>query len=299
MKIELRNVSRSFGDVQALADVSLEVREGETLGLVGPNGSGKTTLLKILVGLIPPTSGEIAVNGRVPAPAEWPRLRTRIGYMPERVSFYDNLSAAEVLSFYADLKGVSGERVGPMLDRVGLKAARDRRVGGYSKGMRQRLNLAQALLADPDLLVLDEPTSGLDPVAIREFYDFLSGIRRERAVSVVHSSHILAEIEGRIDRAAILKDGRLKAAGSLEELRSSLNIPLRLILSLRGTAGDLGAALAAEGAYDLVAGNGTIEASVSAGNKMRVMSVLMHRESEIRDLTIREPSLEEVFFGVD
>ena len=286
-----------FGEVEALKDVSLNVREGETLGLVGPNGSGKTTLLKILVGLIPPTSGEIVVDGRVPAPAEWPRLRTRIGYMPERVSFYDNLSAAEVPrstpTSRASPASGSGRCWSAWASQPSATAA-----WGYSKGMRQRLNLAQALLADPDLLVLDEPTSGLDPVAIREFYDFLSGIRRERAVSVVHSSHILAEIEGRIDRAAVLKDGRLKAAGSLEELRSEPQHSAPPHSLLRGPASDLGAALAAEGAYDLVAGNGTIEASVSAGNKMRVMSVLMHRESEIRDLTIREPSLEEVFFGV-
>ncbi|MBI1865569.1 MAG: ABC transporter ATP-binding protein, partial [Nitrospirae bacterium] len=118
--------------------------------------------------------------------------------MPERVSFYDNLSAAEVLSFYADLKGVSGERVGPMLDRVGLKAARDRRVGGYSKGMRQRLNLAQALLADPDLLVLDEPTSGLDPLMEAAFRETI-GEAKKRGGTVFLSSHIMSEVEALCD----------------------------------------------------------------------------------------------------
>ena len=298
MHVSLESLSKRYGPVTALEDVTLEIREGEFLGLVGPNGSGKSTLLKLLLGLIRPTSGTLRIDGREPDPTQWKRIRREIGYMPEQVLFYDHLTGEETLSFLGQLKGVSGEAVKAVLEQVDLAREADRKVREYSKGMRQRLNLAQALLGEPRMLILDEPTSGLDPVAVREFYCFLESYRRQRPVTVLFSTHILAEIEDRIDRVVILQGGRLRALGALSELHQRLRLPLRLSLVLRAQDPGLEEALAREGAYDLAYRNGELQAHAPAECKTRLLALLLERRENIQDFSITEPSLEEVFFGI-
>ena len=204
------------------------------LGLVGPNGSGKSTLLKMILGISRPTAGEVLANGDGLTDAGWRLLRKKIGYMPERVAFYDNLTGRETLSLFARVKGGDLAGVAGILKKVGLEAAADRKVGGYSKGMRQRLNLAQALSNDPDLLVLDEPTSGLDPVGTGEFYAIVAEARSRKKLTVILSSHILAEIEDQMDRVAVMKSGCLKAVGSLRDFYTNLRLPLKITLSVNG-----------------------------------------------------------------
>lgn len=296
--LEFRNISKNFGEIKAVDAVSLEIKEGEMLGLVGPNGSGKSTLLKIMLGIAKPSSGKVIVNGGELTEKGWKDFRKRIGYMPERVSFYDNLTGTETLELFSRVKGGDAGIIGDILKKVGLEAVSDRRVGGYSKGMRQRLNMAQALLNDPDLLVLDEPTSGLDPVGTKEFYNILSDVRARKKLTVLLSSHILAEIEEKVDRVAVIKNGSIKAVGGLEELYTGLKLPLRISISISGRSEAIEELLKKEGAVDISYKDGYLRASVSREDKLRVLSAILERKGSFIDFSIREPNLEEVFFGI-
>lgn len=223
--IEMASVGKRFGKLAALNDVSLRLGEGEVLGLMGHNGAGKSTSMKLILGLIRPSSGELRVFGHDPSGAEANDLRLRLGYLPENVQFYEQLSGREVLRYFAKLKRVGHGVVDTLLERVGLTHAMHRRVKTYSKGMRQRLGLAQALIGEPRLMLLDEPTVGLDPMATRDFYAMVDELRG-RGVSVILCSHVLPGVERHIDRAAILGQGRMLASGSIDELREAANLPL-------------------------------------------------------------------------
>jgi Cu-processing system ATP-binding protein len=186
--IEFAAVSKSFGDVEALAPLDLRIGDGEWLGIFGRNGSGKTSLLRILVGLAPPSSGELRIDGVVPDERAWKSFRRRLGYMPERIVFHENLSGRRTIEYYARLRGLDPGQALDVLDRVGLAGAAGRKVGSYSKGMRQRLCFAQALLGDPEILILDEPLDGLDPHGVHQFFALLRGIENR---TVVFTSHQL------------------------------------------------------------------------------------------------------------
>ena len=298
MILKLEQISKNYDQIRALDSVTIEIREGEALGLVGPNGSGKTTLLKVLLGITRPTSGKVLIRGEAPTDKDWKNFKKALGYMPERVSFYDNLTGTETLRLFARVKGRKLDDTREIVERILSKDVLGRRVGGYSKGMRQRLNLAQALLNEPDVLVLDEPTSGLDPVGTREFYDILEEVRGRRKLTVILSSHILAEIEDKTDRVAIMKNGTLKAIGRLEELYTGLEIPLKIIVKIRERDEILEELLRKGGADSLSYQNGYLCANVPNEKKMTVMSALMEERDRFLDISIREPSLEEVFFGV-
>ena len=225
--IEFHGVTRRDGDVVRLDALDLWVSEGEVLALLGHNGAGKTTTMKLILGLLSPSEGSISVLGGAPDGAHAETLRRRLGYLPENVSFYEQLSGREVLEFFARLKRVDRRQVAALLEQVGLGAAAKRRVKTYSKGMRQRLGLAQALLGEPRLLLLDEPTTGLDPAATRDFYETVRSLR-ERGCTVLLSSHVLPGVEPYIDRALILGGGRRLALGSLATLRAEAALPMTI-----------------------------------------------------------------------
>jgi Cu-processing system ATP-binding protein len=295
---EFKEISKNYGDVKAVDSISLKINEGEILGLVGPNGSGKSTLLKLMLGITMPSSGQISFSGKELTQKDWKEIRKRIGYMPERVNFYDNLTGKETLELFTRIKGGDLADTDKLLKRVGIDEASHRRVGGYSKGMRQRLNLAQALCNDPDLLVLDEPTSGLDPVGTKEFYNILSDVRARKKLTVILSSHILAEIEEKINRVAILKAGALRAVGSFEELYSGLKLPLKITIALKERDESLEGLLRSGGAADIGYKEGYLTASIQREDKLRLLSEVMNRNGSFVDISIREPNLEEVFFGI-
>ncbi len=291
----LDGVTKYYRDVRGVEEISLTIRQGEFLGLVGPNGSGKSTLLKIMLGLLRPNSGRILFNGEPVDDRGWRELRRRIGYMPERISFYDNLTGLETLRLFARIKGCEvDETVKRLLPGDALR----RRVGGYSKGMRQRLNLAQALMGTPDILVLDEPTSGLDPSGRLEFYSLIEEIREQRVLTVVLSTHLLAEVEERVDRVVIMRDGRIKAEGSITELYKRLNLPLKVYITVKGRDTVLEDLLRLEGARGLLYKNGYLIAEVPPERKMSLLGLLMEKRERFEDIEITEPSLEEVFFGI-
>jgi Cu-processing system ATP-binding protein len=296
--LRVQEVTKNYGPIRALDNISLDVREGEALGLVGPNGSGKTTLLKIMLGILRPTSGTVAFRGRELSEKGWKEFKKSVGYMPERVSFYDNLTGKETLKLFARVKGADTKSTSELIARILSEDLLRRKVGTYSKGMRQRLNLAQALVSEPEILVLDEPTSGLDPVAIREFYDILEEVRSARNLTVILSSHILAEIEDKTDRVAVMKNGALKAIGRLEELYTGMNIPLGITIKTDKPDDVLEEVLREAGATELTYQNGYLRANVPGDKKLSILSALMEEKDRFSDISIREPSLEEVFFGV-
>ncbi|WP_444678768.1 ABC transporter ATP-binding protein [Halomonas sp. E19] len=225
--IECHGLTKRHGELTRLDALDLTVQEGEVLALLGHNGAGKTTTMKLILGLISPSAGTLSVLGGAPDGPHAETLRRHLGYLPENVSFYEQLSGREVLAYFARLKRVDRQQVDTLLERVGLGHAAKRRVKTYSKGMRQRLGLAQALLGEPRLLLLDEPTTGLDPAATRDFYETVRELR-ERGCTVLLSSHVLPGVEPYIDRALILGAGRRLALGSLDELRREAALPLTI-----------------------------------------------------------------------
>jgi ABC-2 type transport system ATP-binding protein len=219
-------LQKRYGRQQAVEDVSLEVRRGEVVGLLGPNGAGKTSVIKMLLGLVHPDAGEVMLLGR---PAADPATRTRVGYLPELFRYQPWLSAAEVLTLHVRLSGVvvSDQEQRDCLALVGLADRARDRVGGFSKGMQQRLGLAVALVARPELVVLDEPTSALDPVGRVDVRDIVLSLK-SRNVAVLLNSHLIGEVERVCDRVVILDRGRVAASGTLAELLGQREVRLHL-----------------------------------------------------------------------
>jgi Cu-processing system ATP-binding protein len=233
--IRLQTVTRRFGAQVAVNEIDLVLRPGECVGLVGHNGAGKTTIIKLMLGLLRPSSGRVLVLDQDPTTPAGARARQALGYLPENVALYPALTGSEILRFYARLKGADPAGNKPLLDRVGLAEAAGRRVGTYSKGMRQRLGLAQALLGRPQALLLDEPTSGLDPALRQSFYALLREVRQAGA-AVLLSSHALAELSGEVDRIVVLNRGRKMADGDIQELHRLIGVRPRIRLRLGADA---------------------------------------------------------------
>ena len=209
LAIRTRGLRKAFNGKVAVRNLTLEVPRGEVFGFLGPNGAGKSTSVKMLLGLVFPTSGEAQVLGR---PVGDVKTRSRVGFLPEHFRFYDWLTPTELLRLHGRLYGMSQpklrERVPVLLDLVGLTSHRDKHLRNFSKGMLQRIGLAQALLNEPDLIFLDEPTSGLDPVGRRLVRDIIKG-QRDRGATVLLNSHLLGEVEITCDRVAFIKDGEV------------------------------------------------------------------------------------------
>ena len=225
--IQINGLIRRFGAFTALDGVDLDVVPGEFLAMAGHNGAGKSTLFKLLLGLMKPDSGRLRVFGQDPCGRGARALRQRIGFLPENVIFAGNLTGLELLRFFARLRGVPPGDCDGLLDQVGLNEARKKRIRTYSKGMRQRLGLAQLLLGEAEILILDEPTTGLDPESRRHMFKLLEE-RKARGATIILSSHTLSEVEEHADRLALLKDGRLVACGAVGELRRDSALPIRI-----------------------------------------------------------------------
>lgn len=284
--------------VEAVRGISLEIRRGEIFGFLGPNGAGKTTTLKMLMGLIFPTRGRAELLGQaVPSrPA-----RRRLGYLPETPYFYEYLTPEEFLDFAGALcdlpRAVRRRRADELIARVGLSHARGRPLRKFSKGMLQRIGIAQALIGDPELVILDEPMTGLDPVGRKEIRDLILALRQE-GKTVFFSTHILPDVEMTCDRVAIVVGGRLRAVGPLASLLSTELLSTEVVLRA-GPAGELpplpegarrlpGGVMAADVALELPARadlDGFLRAALASGAS--VVSVSPRRES-LEDLFVRE-----------
>ena len=218
--LSVKGLGKRYGAVDAVAGVDLELRRGEILGVLGPNGAGKTTTILMVLGLTEPSAGTVSVHGFDPArdPLE---VKRRIGYLPDSVGFYDGLSARENLRYTARLAGVRRAEIetsiARALDRVGLESVADRRVGSFSRGMRQRLGLAEVLMKGVELAILDEPTSGLDPQATFELLDMIRDLKAD-GTAVLLSSHLLDRVQAVCDRVALFHEGRVVLEGTVGEL---------------------------------------------------------------------------------
>lgn len=287
------SVTKHYGKVAAVEDVTLELQPGAATALVGHNGAGKTTLIKLLLGLIRPTSGEVEVLGSDPGGRRGAAARSALGFLPENVAFHGAMTGHELMAFYARLKRQPKARSGELLSLVGLEHAAGRRVSTYSKGMRQRLGLAQTLIGQPRLLLLDEPTSGLDPASRMEVFDMIDRLRKEGATVLV-STHALAEIGQRVDRVAILNQGRMLAVGSLEELRRKTSMEVRVRLRVRPcTTGRLLECLPAV-ARCIERDEAHLGLAVPAESKMDLLRWIAGR-GEIEDVDVTTPGLEELY----
>lgn len=291
--IEIVAVCKDYGRVHALHDLTMQVSQGEVLGLLGHNGAGKTTAIKLILGIIEPTLGKVEVLGHSPTGKSARTLRMQWGYLPESVSFYEQLTGREVLDYFAQLKHVSAHERDGLLERVGLDEAADRRVKTYSKGMRQRLGLAQALLGRPRLLLLDEPTVGLDPIAVRDFFSMLNDLRRQ-GTTVILSSHVLPGIEQHIDKVAMLREGSLQACGTLDELRRQAGLPMKICASGSWPPGFWQSRLDERGIAHYKVNGAHLEIDTPLDAKLDVMRLLLSQDS-VHNLDVQSPSLESLY----
>ncbi len=291
--VALQNVSKRYGKVVALRDVSFNLSAGETVALVGHNGAGKTTLLKLMLGLVQPTAGSIRVLGEDPAAGQF-AARRRLGYLPENVAFNSALTGRETLAFYARLKGEPVAKSLALLDRVGLGPASTRRIGTYSKGMRQRLGLAQALIGEPLVLLFDEPTTGLDPALRLTFYDIVAELHA-RGATVVLSSHALTELEDRASRVVIVNRGIAIADGSIDELRRRAPLPTRI--HLKAAEGGIGAVRDWLGpAASLRQINGSeLVVDAAPARKLELLRRFTAPGAPISDIDVIPPTLEDLY----
>lgn len=290
--VSASGVSKRYGTVHAVRDVTFTLNAGETIALVGHNGAGKTTLIKLMLGLIRPTNGTVTVLGEDPSRGDF-HVRQRLGYLPESVSFHMALTGRETLAFYARLKRVTLGSADALFERVGLaEEAADRPVRTYSKGMRQRLGLAQALLGEPRVLLLDEPTSGLDPALRRSFYDLITQLKSSGA-TVLLSSHALTELEDRADRVVIVNRGLTIADGTLDELRHIARLPTRIGVTLTDAASSPG--WTEGGIRWRRTVSGAFEAEVAPEHKIRLLHDMTADPSRLSSLSVVEPTLDELY----
>lgn len=248
--IETHELTKRYGSFVAVDGLDLAVRHGEVFGLLGPNGAGKTTTILMLLGLTEPTAGSARVLEHDPA-REPLAVKRVVGYLPDAVGFYEDLTARENVRYTAELnripRKVAEPRIDGLLERVGLAEVRDKRVGQFSRGMRQRLGIADVLVKNPRLIVLDEPTIGLDPEGTKELLDLIHELSREEQITVLLSSHLLDQVQRICDRVGIFVRGKLVAAGPVATLGAQLLAGQSLVIELQcapGAADDVASAVA-------------------------------------------------------
>ncbi|MEO7131817.1 MAG: ABC transporter ATP-binding protein [Dermatophilaceae bacterium] len=286
-EIEIRGLTKRFGDFTAVDDLDFTVQPGQVTGFLGPNGSGKTTTLRMLLGLIRPTSGTATIDGR--NYRDIPNPLTVVGSALEATNFHPGRTGRDHLRVLAAVAGVSDQRVDELLDLVGIPAAARKRAGGYSMGMRQRLGLAGALLADPQIIILDEPANGLEPEGIRWLHGFLRHLASEGRTLLI-SSHMLSEVEQTVDEVVIIANGRRVAQGSVTELRG---VPTAFVRSPDPVG--LTRALSAAGLSVAAAPGGLL---VTADNTDVVGDVALAAGVAIHELRQQQTHLEDLFFNL-
>jgi ABC-2 type transport system ATP-binding protein len=300
--IEVSRLNKSYGPRVALRDVSFTVGKGEIAGFLGPNGAGKTTTMRILTGFLPADAGEVRVAG-FDVFDDSRAVRERVGYLPETPPLYPELSVGTYLDFCAELRGIGrGERsrrVGDAMSRVGLTGWETRLLGSLSKGYRQRVGLAQAIVHDPPVLILDEPTSGLDPAQVAGIRELVLSLAGDH--TVILSTHILSEVEALCPRAIVITDGQIVADGTLEELRATAPGGAWTYVELQGIEGpQLGRLPGVDVVEPLgeVEGWGAWRVRASSDPREGLAALAATGAFRLRALERRLPSLEEAFIGI-
>ena len=296
--LELRDIAVRFGKLQALGGLDLVLPGGAVTLIAGPNGAGKSTLIRVLLGLVRPDRGRIVVDGHEVRVDR--ALKARLGYLPESVAFSEVLSGREVLAFFASARGVARTRIATTLDRVGLSAAADRPVRDYSRGMRQRLGLGVAILAEPELLVLDEPSGGLDQDGLSILWSVLDEWRSAGRI-VLLASHEIALLETRVDAVCLLADGRVVAKGTPAELRRSASLPLRIHMQLdqnghAASAQELLFSLRrARPGTEIIPRGRELELTIGQSELLSLIDLGAQHPGALTDLRVKEPPFDEVY----
>ena len=291
--IELTGLTKHFGEVVALEDVDLTVEEGEIFGFLGPNGAGKSTTIDTLLDFIRPTSGSARVLG-LDAQTDSLDIRRRTGVLPDAYQVYGRLTGRQHVQFAIDSKRTDDDPLA-LLERVGIADAADRKAGGYSKGMRQRLVLAMALVGEPEILILDEPSTGLDPNGAREMRQLIRE-EADRGATVFFSSHILEQVEAICDRVAILNKGSIVTVDSIEGLRDTAGTATQLSIRVDAVPdGSVEAIKVLDGVQSVSASGTTVIVRIEDGSKTAILDVLESAGAEVLDFSTAETSLEELF----
>ncbi|MEF8801749.1 MAG: ABC transporter ATP-binding protein [Halolamina sp.] len=293
--IELDGVTKRFDDVTAVDDLSMTVPEGEVFGFLGPNGAGKSTTINMLLDFVRPTTGTVSVLG-MDAQERGVAVRERTGVLPEGFSVYERLTGRQHIEFAIESKTVDADPEA-VLERVGLDGEGDRKAGGYSKGMGQRLALGMALVGDPDLLILDEPSSGLDPAGAKEMREI---VREEssRGATVFFSSHVLGQVEAVCDTVGILREGRLVARDSVEGLRDAVGGGATLSITVDSASEEQLEPVRRIGGVDsAMTDGGTVSVQCDPEAKTDVIGALEGEGVSVKDFETRESSLEDLFLA--
>jgi ABC-2 type transport system ATP-binding protein len=296
--IQVNGLTKDYGARRAIDNLTFDAEQGEIVGFLGPNGAGKTTTMRILTGYMPPSEGSAIVAG-YDIVEESLEVRKRVGYLPETVPLYNDMTALEYLKFMADLRRIpdSEERAYETLEMMNLAERANGYIGNFSKGMRQRIGLAQALIHRPEVLILDEPTIGLDPAQVVEIRNVIREIGRDRTVLL--STHILSEAQQICDRVLIINKGKIVAEDTPENLQSRLVGSQRVILRVRGESDGLAAKVGrVKGAQDVqVNDDGSVEFEFSAGHDIRpqVAKAVIQAGFELIEMRPIGLSLEEIF----
>ncbi|MFT4889658.1 MAG: ABC-2 type transport system ATP-binding protein [Halobacteriales archaeon] len=293
--IDLDGVTKRYGDVVALNDLDLTIDDGEIFGFLGPNGAGKSTTINILLDFVRPTAGSAAVLG-MDARTDSQAIRARTGVLPEGFQVYDRLTGRQHLQFAIESKNTTDDP-DALLERVGIPDAADRKAGGYSKGMKQRLTMAMALVGEPDLLILDEPTTGLDPRGAREVREIVRE-ERDRGATVFFSSHILEQVRAVCDRVGILRNGELVAVDTIDGLREAAGGGSTLAVTVDvATDEALEAVRSMDGVHEVTVQDSTLSVNCDEGVKTRVISTIEDAGATVEDFSTEETSLEELFMS--
>nr|WP_290670009.1 ABC transporter ATP-binding protein [Ardenticatena sp.] len=298
--IETRQLTKKYGDFVAVDKLNLRVRRGEVFGVLGPNGAGKTTTILMLLGLTDPTEGDVRVLGLDPTRRPL-SVKSRVGYLPDQVGFYDELTARENLIYTAKLNGLPRQeayrRIDEALEQVGLAHVADQRVGTFSRGMRQRLGVAEILIKQPQLVIMDEPTQGLDPEASREFLDFIRQLKQQK-ITILLSSHLLYQVQAVCDRVGLFYRGRMALEGTVQDLaKKVLGSGYRVFVEARGDRDAIQKALMAlEGASEVRSvGNNRYEIAATQDLRPEAAKAVIQAGGKLFSLAVEEPNLEEIY----
>ena len=302
--IEISNLSKSYGRHKAVDQISFEVTRGEIVGFLGPNGAGKSTTLKMLTGFLPPTSGAARIAGK-DIFRESLEVRKKIGYMPENVPLYTDMRVKEYLRFRGGLRGLSGgllrRRMGEVMETCGLTHVRRKMIKTLSKGYRQRVGLADALIHEPDLLILDEPTNGLDPNQIRAIRRLIKNLGEKHTILI--STHILSEVEMTCNKVVIIDEGKIKAADTPENLVSSMRRAGRVTVELQAPKPEVEESISLIEEVTRVVGESlhddwnrfTVFAAPKTDTRLKLGRLVAEKKWPLRSLSRRIGTLEEVF----
>lgn len=296
--LESKGLTKQYGDFVAVKDLNLTIRQGEVFGLLGPNGSGKTTTILMLLGLTEPTAGTVRVLGFDPARQPL-SVKARVGYMPDEVGFYEGLTARENLAYIARLNGLpraeTQERIDDALNQVGLSQVADKRVGAFSRGMRQRLGVADVLIKQPQLIIMDEPTQGLDPEAAEDFLDIIRRLKGQN-ITIMLSSHLLHQVQAVCDRVGLFHKGRMVLEGAVPELaRHVLGGAYRIHLEADGATALEKSLRGLSGVVNVNRVNGRYQLEAKQDLRAEAARTVVEAGGRLLSLDVEAPGLDEIY----